>query len=519
MAQESAHLWVLHGEFVKSCALGNHIDCKLFEQALAPPGFPFIIVLAHLIFGIHSLNASVISAILSSLTIILSFLIAYLVFKKEEVGLYAALVFSLIPLNIINSQTGESRPAGLFFAGLAFLFYILALKNNKLITWLAATVSLSYAIYVRQESYILVPFLVTFFIIYKWPEINLWWKLFFEKKPDTKIILWASLLGWLFFILQIPVLHWLLFNNPYNSYQGGSIGLFSLSFKTIMIPASAFFLQFFNFSSVAGGIWHYDMIPSFIFWATVFLIIFWQRKKEYFLPLVFFTAYYLIYSLLFDGNLYGNNLLTYDYFRRSLMLHLPVAIVAGYGFYYFNPFKKRSLLIFNLLIVFLLIIFLNLNFGYSFISKKTITSFFFDKLNSWQEISSLYFPKSIFKDARATKEGDASLMHPFQAYWSAIEKIPNGCLVISSQNMMVTNDYLKNNERKAVSINLIFDKSGDIFLEEFRENQCVVYIEDYRCRGEKRQKEFSCQFLSDNLEKEAYLFGGIGFSVYKMRVK
>jgi len=47
VAQESAHLWVVYGQHVKACALGNHQDCKLLEQVLAPPGSPFIIALAH----------------------------------------------------------------------------------------------------------------------------------------------------------------------------------------------------------------------------------------------------------------------------------------------------------------------------------------------------------------------------------------------------------------------------------------------------------------------------------------
>jgi len=189
VAQEAAHLWLLHGEFVKACALGNHIDCQLFEQVLSPPVFPFIIALVHLIFGINSLNASVISAVLSSLTILLVFLIAYLIFKKEEVGLYAALIFSFIPLNIINSQTGLSRPTGLFFVGLTILFYLLALKNNKFITWLLTAVCLSYSIYVRQESYILLPFLFIFLIIFKWSVFKDFFKNIIKKvKVNLKLI-------------------------------------------------------------------------------------------------------------------------------------------------------------------------------------------------------------------------------------------------------------------------------------------------------------------------------------------
>src|SRR3989339_747466 len=82
VAQESAKMWILHGEHFKSCGLGNQIECEIPEQVLAPPGFPLLIVIAHLIFGLNSLNASVISAVLSSLIIILVFLNSWLLFNN-----------------------------------------------------------------------------------------------------------------------------------------------------------------------------------------------------------------------------------------------------------------------------------------------------------------------------------------------------------------------------------------------------------------------------------------------------
>ena len=36
VAQESARMWVLHGDYVKSCALGTPADCKISEQVLFP---------------------------------------------------------------------------------------------------------------------------------------------------------------------------------------------------------------------------------------------------------------------------------------------------------------------------------------------------------------------------------------------------------------------------------------------------------------------------------------------------
>jgi len=518
VAQESAHLWVLHGQFVKSCALGTHADCQLFEQVLAPPGFPFLIALAHLVFGIHSLNASVISAILSSLTILLAFLIAYLVFKKEEAGLYAALVFSLIPLNIINSQSGEARPAGLFFAGLALLLFILAQKNGRPAVWLAWLASLSYAIYIRQESYVLVPFFLFFLLVFNWPRIKSWFLSLLSGRPDFKGLFMVASFALFFIILQLPVLHWLLFNNPYSTYQGGKIGFLALSLKTAALPAWAFFLQFFNLSPLGSGIWHYDLLVSLVFLAAAALLFSYWKEKEHWLPWGFFGAYFLVYCMLFDGNISGTGALTGDYYRRSLMFHLPMAIIAGWGFYSFNPMKGRRFLALNLLLVFLAAASFNVISYFPFSKPGGALSYFSGRMVSREQISSVYFPGVIFQDARADKKGDRSLIYPPQDYWMAIGRIPNGCLIITSQHIVVTSDYFKDNRRQTASLSLVNDETEHLFLREVKKNECLVYIGDRLC-SDPLFADRGCRFLRDNLEKKELLFTQGLLSVYKMKVK
>jgi len=499
VAQESAHLWLLHGEFVKACALGNQIDCQLFEQVLAPPGSPFIIALTHLFFGIRSLNASIVSAVLSSLTILLVFLISYFIFKKEEIGLYAALIFSFIPLNIVNSQTGLSRPTGLFFIGLTVLFYLLALKNNKFISWLLTIVCLSYAIYVRQESYVLLPFLFIFFVVFKWSAIKRFFKNIVRKgRADFKIILQADILVLVFLILQIPVLRWLLINNPYNTYQGDSF--LGLHYQGLLIQGKAIFEQLFN-QSVFGPIFHHNIVISVIFLVTsLFLIISW--KKKYIFILGLFLAYFFLYSLMSDSYLQGTDQLTGDYFRRTLMLHLPYAVVAGYGIYLLNPLKKRKFLLVGLLPLLILIL-----FGESLFLSKFSWSYRGEDYN--QSNYDFYFPKSLFKDVRAEKGSWTN------DYFAAVGKTPNDALVITGVHILVTNDYFKDSHRKVASIDLINESTEDLFLDELRKSNCLIYIEDYRCKPSYRSgNDYSCQFLEKHLKK-TFLFKEGDIKVYQ----
>lgn len=502
VAQEAAHLWVLYGQFVKACALGNHADCLLFEQVLAPPGFSLLIALAHLIFGLHSLNASVISAVLSSLTIVLAFLLAYLVFKKEEVGLYAALIFSFIPLNIINSQTGESRPAGLFFAGLAILFFILSVQKKKFLLWLGTAASVSYAIYVRQESYVLVPLMLVLVLFFEWPRIKRFFSDLKAGRPDGFLIVQTAAVSSVFLVLQLWVLRWLLFNNPYNSYPSG--GWFALHFRGLLIQGGALIEQLWNFSAVSSSpIIHYNVLSSILFVVAIIFFLF-KPSRNFLLILCFWGAYFLVYGLMFDGNINGTGALTGDYFRRSLMLHLPYAVMAGWGFYKLNPLKDKEFWAINLLVLFFLLVFLNFS-----ARPHDPVSF------QYQNAASIYFPANFLADVRASKQVQSSLIFPKSDYWLAVEQIPNDCLVIASAAMVVTNDYFKNNQRQAAQIDLINDETKDLFLERFKNSPCLMYLADYRCQ---RMPDFSCQFLEDHLVFEPdFKLGEL--SIFKARIK
>jgi len=125
-----------------------------------------------------------------------------------------------------------------------------------------------------------------------------------------------------------------------------------------------------------------------------------------------------------------------------------------------------------------------------------------------------YFPKVIFNDARATKTGDKTLIYPDVSYWSAIAKIPNGCLVIASQGMMITSDYFKDNKRRAAQIDLINEPNRERFLTEIKNSDCVMYLRDARWSA----NDYAYKFLEENLDmKLVEQLGGLG--LYEVELK
>jgi len=75
----SARHLVEDGIFVRDCSIGNTNNCKLYEQVLYTQGYPYLISLLYIFFGTNTILGSILSAVLSSLTIVLIFLISSLI--------------------------------------------------------------------------------------------------------------------------------------------------------------------------------------------------------------------------------------------------------------------------------------------------------------------------------------------------------------------------------------------------------------------------------------------------------
>lgn len=527
MPEDSAQAWIYTGRPNITCMAGKQNECILYSSAMSPEGFPYLIALTHLLFGINTLHPSIISAILSSLTIIVIFLISYLLFKKEKAALFAAIVFTLIPLNIVQSQTGLTRPTGLFFTGLTILFYLLSLRNNRKISWMLSILCLSYAIYVRQESYILLPVLLLFIIVFKYSELR--------QAAKENVILKNKMLfsnygkdlflfSYIFISFQIPAINWIILRNPFSSFSKGGIyssdGIWGLTFKGLWIQGSALFLQMFNMSPLYAniGIFHYNLLAS-IFFVFGFISIFASRNKSGLFIASIFVAYFFVYSLMFDGNTWKTGTLMFDYMRRSVMLHIPYAVISGYGiFNFYQHFEGKTWRRRVFAAAFLLYLSLNL-IADKIWNKKA-------ELNRKETLSKplFYFPKRLFHDSRKTKTYEPVLMpeYDYRGYWSALGQIPDNCLILATNNLLVLDSVFKKKNFQSIQIGRIQSDTIELLRPVIEQNSCIIYVEDFYCASKTlipwQPNNYPCSFVDNNFSSNLLMKEG-SINVYKLTDK
>ena len=137
----------------------GEFKCFRGEYNKEPYGYPYIISLVFRLFGDKELAAHVLNNLLYGLSVLVLFCIVFLLFEQFLPALYSAIVFLLIPQNLVWSNTAAAEPAASFFTGLALLIFFLYLKEKKPVLLFWAFAVLAFSVQFRPES-ILILFLV-----------------------------------------------------------------------------------------------------------------------------------------------------------------------------------------------------------------------------------------------------------------------------------------------------------------------------------------------------------------------
>ncbi len=468
---ETAKFLVLEGKNVKACAAGRAGYCSSYQQVLQPVGFPYLISILYMIFGINTLPVLVFSGVLSSLTTILVFLICYLLFKKEEVGLYASLVYALIPLNIFFSGTGFTRIISLFFVGCTILVYLVTIKKNNLRLWMLFVLFLSFSIYIRQENYVLIPLFVLGLFLFRY---NL------KNRDNMKKLFIAAVV---FIIFQLHVFYWTFFIIAYAFVHPVGLPTYSLACLFKVSPYILSFMLGFPFYHISNA---YNLAASSLFIIGIALIpVSLLMKKDHAKGSLFTAVWFVLFFVIY-GSYCMNfvNGLSRDpdtsFVRYIIQFHVPYAILAGYAFYMITKFGKRISRYANFVLVPIFVILL---------------------------LMSIQFPTTMFKDARTDHDSK---------YFSAIKRTPPNSTIITQMFMMVSSDVVGGNRKYISPEVMVLHGTPEHTIKLLHESKDVYYIELDYCKYDPDHNP--CKFIRENLDLE-FAFREGPLNVYKVLVK
>jgi hypothetical protein len=115
-------------------------------------GWPVLLSIPFFFFGANNYIAIYTSTIFSSLSIVLMFLLVYLLSKNKKLAVYSAFILSIFPLSIFYSGTAETISASVFFILATLVSFSMFVKNQKTHLLILATLTFLFSIQIRLEN-------------------------------------------------------------------------------------------------------------------------------------------------------------------------------------------------------------------------------------------------------------------------------------------------------------------------------------------------------------------------------
>ena len=264
-----------------------------------PPFGKILIALGELMFGYNSFGWRIIGAILGTLMLPLSYLVALRIFKNKTVAILTAALILFDGLFLVEARTGLLINSLTFFILLSYYFVLTFIENKKLIYFILGTISIGLAMSIQ---WLAAPFWLLLGIFLYWKKGLNWWRtllfifvpalvyaltIFFDRHQSDYHSYFQYIVWWhqqaLGYHVKLKDTHpyasrwwtWLLMWRPVWFYSktidGRFFGIDGIGNPLIWWPALAIFL-----SSI------YDLFRN--------------RKMKFVIPIASFALYYLLWA-------------------------------------------------------------------------------------------------------------------------------------------------------------------------------------------------------------------------------
>jgi len=302
--------------------------CNRLEYNKQPNGWPYLLSVTFRLVGVHEQASFITNNLIYALSIITTFLIGYLLFGSYLTGIYTALIFALIPEGLMWSNSVTVEPSAILFSGLAILSTLIFINTNDIKSLFLTLVILAFAIQIRSESILTLAMPALIILLFSKNELK-----------KGRFYLLVSI----FFLLLIPhLIH--LYAVKGESWGATGPKLSTHYFEDNFKSNTLFYLKNIRFPLIftilfgigilfnqGGEGWKKHNKKREKLRGYRYALSQWLGKQSYHwkekvVILIWFLLFWGIFVLFYAGGYnFGVDV------RYSLLSHMPLALMAGYG--------------------------------------------------------------------------------------------------------------------------------------------------------------------------------------------
>jgi hypothetical protein len=289
-----------------------------------PQGYPYLISVIFRIFGTNEFFVFILNNIIFGLTVIVIFLISFLLFKNSFASLTACLAYIFIPINLHWFNTCAAEPSTAFFAGMVILASLLYLRNKKPINLFFLTTVLAFSLNFRLESLLIV---IVIGLIYLLKDVEL-----FKRKE-------LYIFGALLFLLSTGLI----------------LHLYAVRGESWGAAGAKFSLDYFlsNFSANSAFYLKNKEFPLLFSIFGIIGLFFYKNRdyiKEKIILLSWFLAFWGIFLFFYAGSYkFGQDV------RFSILSYVPISILVGLGVSFIKTLLGKRIKSINLILILFII--------------------------------------------------------------------------------------------------------------------------------------------------------------------
>ncbi|MDE1822924.1 MAG: glycosyltransferase family 39 protein [Candidatus Micrarchaeota archaeon] len=373
-----------------------------------PGGWPLLLAAAFSIFGIGIGTAYYLTLLMSAISVLLVFLISYMLFSDARQALMSSVALASIPLFLSYSRTSLADPSALAFLLLSILLFMVYLRQKSLRTGFAAVMAFAFLTCIKTEMVIAVPILAGFLLL-----SSGWF-----RGRDARARIWKAVaLAAFAAVLLIPQMAFFYYSAQDSFGAAIYMDQSKLSLQNLgknMQDNLLFWTGAFStMRTSGGGVFSFVYHVEFPLTLTAFAVIgaaamvALKKFRELAMLLVWFLAIFLFYTSYYAGSaLYGLGV-DARYFLGSFA---ALSVFAGYGFVQAYEFirgmgKGRS----------------RKRWGTPLL---TMLFLLFISMPLYQFVTITMLPASTIAPYAGQRAGEAYLL-------SNLDKIPQNCTVIT----------------------------------------------------------------------------------------
>ncbi len=284
-------------------------DCHNGLYNKQPYAYPYLLSIVYRIFGVSETAAFIFNNLLFGLSILIIFLITFLLFKNYVIGIFSALMYALIPQNLLWFNTTAAEPSAALFGAMFIFSLVIFLKENSNRSLFLVIVLASFSIQFRPESILILPVALLSIFIYKPSEFR-------------SVRIYNA--GLFFLAISFAYIIHLFVTS------GGSWGTTDAKIS----------IDYFIHNFTVNSLFYLNNVKFPILFTLFFLISLFSKSfiKEKLLLVIWFLCFWGIFLFFYAGSYgYGADV------RYSLVSYVPLVILAGLGIYQLQVLLKNNL--------------------------------------------------------------------------------------------------------------------------------------------------------------------------------